>query len=74
MTSAFAATVIDGRGLLGQAEVHCCASIYCLSIDTVVTCLMSIYIVVGGGRRVYVILNILLLFLETVRLVCVLVS
>ena len=32
---------------------------------------MSIYIV--GGRPVYVILNILLIFLEIVRLLCVLV-
>ena len=31
---------------------------------------MSIYVVVGG-RRVYVILNILLIFLEIVRLLCV---
>ena len=34
---------------------------------------VSIYIVVVGGRRVYVILNILLIFLEIVRLLCVLV-
>ena len=34
---------------------------------------MSIYVVVGG-RRVYVILNILLIFLEIVRLLCVLFS
>ena len=35
---------------------------------------MSIYVVVGAGRRVYVILNILLIFLEIVRLLCVLFS
>jgi len=34
---------------------------------------MSIYIVVVGGRRVYVILKVLLIFLEIVRLLCVLV-
>ena len=35
---------------------------------------MSIYVVVGAGRRVYVILNILLIFIEIVRLLCVLFS
>ena len=35
---------------------------------------MSIYVVVGAGRRAYGILNILLIFLEIVRLLCVLFS
>jgi len=46
------------------------ARVYLLPVYSV----MSIYIVVAGGRRVYVILNILLIFLEIVRLLCVLVS
>jgi len=58
---------MDERGLLGQADAFCCA---CLQP---VYSVMSIYIV-GGGRCVYVILNILLIFLEIVRLLCVLVS
>ena len=35
---------------------------------------MSIYVVVVAGRRVYVMLNILLIFIEIVRLLCVLFS
>ena len=35
---------------------------------------MSIYVVVGAGWRVHVVLNILLIFLEIVRLLCVLFS
>ena len=44
---------------------RCCVCIYSL---------VYIVMVVVSGGRVYVILNILLIFLEIVRLLCVLVS
>ena len=45
----------------------CCALLFIALFTTVV-------VVDGGGGRVYMILNILLIFLEIVRLLCVLVS
>jgi len=43
-------------------------------ITTTKPIVMSVYVVIGAGRHVYVILNILLIFLEIVRLLCVLFS
>ena len=49
-----------------RRKALCCVYLFIALFTTVV--------VVDGGGRVYVILNILIIFLEIVRLLCVLVS
>jgi len=65
MASPFAATSM-GAAYWVRRTALCCMCLFIALFTTVV--------VGGSGGRVYVILNILLIFLEIVRLLCVLVS
>ena len=66
MTSPFAATSM-GAAYWVRRTALCYVCLFIALFTTVV-------VVGGGGGRVYMILNILLIFLEIVRLLCVLVS